>query len=96
MAAEVRYVLDVDDILAVQLDCSACHVRNSFPLITLPRMQYGRPHRHADWALPQTAEEKAISTFLLGLGEYGDRRDAHWIFVTWKMGNVPAPVFLRI
>jgi hypothetical protein len=67
MTAEVKYYLDVDDILAVRLDCSACHVSSSFPLKKLSRAPHECPHCHADWVMPQTAEEEAISRFLSSL-----------------------------
>ena len=35
MTAEVKYYLDLDDVLAVRLECSACHVSSSFPLAKL-------------------------------------------------------------
>ncbi len=67
MTADVKYFLDLEDILAVQLECSACKVRSSFPLGKLTHVPYECPHCHADWVLPHTAEEKAITTFLVGL-----------------------------
>jgi hypothetical protein len=51
MTAEVKYYLDVDDILVVRLECSACRVSSSFPLAKLSRV----------------AEEEAISRFLSSL-----------------------------
>jgi hypothetical protein len=67
MTAEVKYLLDLDDVLAIQLKCSACQVSSSFPVTKLSHVPYECPHCHADWVLPQTAEEKAITTFLSGL-----------------------------
>src|SRR5208337_5594801 len=64
MTAEVKYFLDVDDILAVQLGCSACHVSTSFPLSELTRAPHECPHCRVDWIFPDTSEERAISTFL--------------------------------
>ncbi|MGA7766824.1 MAG: hypothetical protein WCA27_11450 [Candidatus Sulfotelmatobacter sp.] len=67
MTAEVKYYLDLDDVLAVRLECSACHVSSSFPLAKLTRAPHECPYCHADWVIPQTAEEKGITTFLQGL-----------------------------
>ena len=72
MTAEVKYFLDLEDILAVQLGCSACHVRSSFPVSKLTRMPYACPHCKADWVFPDTNEEKAISAFLVSLGRVAD------------------------
>jgi len=67
MTAEVKYYLDLDDVLAIRLDCSVCHVSSSFPLAKLNRAPHECPHCHTDWVIPQTAEEKAVTTFLQGL-----------------------------
>ena len=67
MTAEVKYFLELGDILAVQFECSVCNVRSLFPVAKLSHMPYECPNCHADWVHPQTAEEKAISTFLIGL-----------------------------
>jgi len=67
LTAEVKYYLDVDDVLAVRLECSACHVSSSFPLAKLTRTPHECPHCRTDWVLPQTAEEEAISRFLSSL-----------------------------
>ncbi len=67
MTAEVKYYLDLDDVLAVQLKCSSCQVGSSFPVAKLSHVPYECPHCHADWVLPQTAEETAITSFLRGL-----------------------------
>jgi len=67
MTAEVKYFIDVDDILAIRLECSVCHVSSSFPLAKLVRAPHECPHCRADWIFPQTAEEEAISRFLSSL-----------------------------
>jgi hypothetical protein len=67
MTAEVKYYLDVDDILAVRLHCSGCHVSSSFPLAKLSRTPHTCPHCRTDWVMPDTAEEEAISKFLWSL-----------------------------
>jgi hypothetical protein len=67
MTAEVKYYLDVDDILAVRMECAACHVSSSFPLATLSRAPHECPYCHNDWVLPQTSEEQAITRFLSSL-----------------------------
>src|SRR5690242_16435473 len=67
MTADVKYFLDLEDILAVQLECSACEVRSSFPFSKLRYAPYECPHCRADWVLPHTAEEQAITMFLVGL-----------------------------
>ncbi len=67
---EKKYILDLDDILAIHLDCNGpkgCHVRSSFPLSKLTRMPYECPHCHADWVLPQTGAEQALSAFISSL-----------------------------
>jgi hypothetical protein len=65
--AEVKYFLELGDVLSVQFECSACKVRSLFPIAKLSHMPYECPHCHMDWVHPQTAEEKAISMFLNGL-----------------------------
>jgi hypothetical protein len=72
MTAEVKYFLNLEDILAVQLECSVCHVRSSFPVLKLTRMPHECPHCKADWVFPDTDEEKAISAFLVSLGRVAD------------------------
>lgn len=67
MTTEVKYFLDLDDVLAVQLQCAACKVSSSYPIAKLNYMPYECPHCHADWVLPHTAEETAISTLFSGL-----------------------------
>ena len=57
MTAEVKYFLDVDDILAVQLECSACHVSSSFPLSKRTRAPHECPHCKIDWVFPDTSED---------------------------------------
>lgn len=68
MTAEVKYFLDLGDILAVQLECSACKVRSSFPLSRLNHVPYDCPHCKADWTLPDTDVAKTTSDFLVSLG----------------------------
>jgi hypothetical protein len=74
MTAEVKYFLELGDILAVQLECCnpKCHVRSSFPVAKLTRMPHECPHCRADWVFPETTEEKAISAFLASLGRVTD------------------------
>jgi len=72
MTAEVKYYLDLDDVLAVRLECSACHVSSSFPLAKLTRMPHECSQCKADWVFPDTNEEKAISAFLVSLARVGD------------------------
>lgn|SRR5579859_2341813 len=67
MTAEVKYYLDLDDVLAVRLECSACHISSSFPVATLRRTPHECPHCKADWVTPQTSEEEAISRLLSSL-----------------------------
>jgi hypothetical protein len=67
MTAEVKYFLDVDDVLAVRLECSVCHVSSSFPLAKLTCAPQNCPHCNADWIDADTTEEKAISAFLVSL-----------------------------
>lgn len=68
MTAEVKYYLDVDDILAVRLECSSCHVSSSFPLAKMTQMPNECPHCRAEWVLPTTSTEKITNAFLLSLG----------------------------
>ena len=72
MTAEVKYFLDLGDILAVQLECAKCHIRSSFPVTKLTRMRQSCPHCNEDWVFPDTAEEKAISAFLSSLSRMAD------------------------
>jgi len=72
MTAEVKYLLDVDDIMAVQLECSACQVSTSFPLSKLTRAPHECPHCRIDWIFPETNEEKAISAFLASLSRVAE------------------------
>lgn len=67
MTAEVKCYLDMNDILAVRLECSACQVSSSFPPATLSRAPHECPHCRTDWRTPQTAEEQAVSRLLVGL-----------------------------
>jgi len=67
MTAEVKYFLDLGDILAVRLECGECHVRSSFPVTKLTRMRQSCPHCNADWVFPDTAAEKTINAFLASL-----------------------------
>jgi hypothetical protein len=70
VTAEVKYYLDLSDILAVQLECCnpKCQVHSSFPVSKLTRMPHECPHCKADWVFPDTDEERAISAFLASLG----------------------------
>jgi len=68
MTTEVKYLIDSDDILAVEVDFSNCHVRSSFPLGKLSRLPQDCPHCKADWISPQTDEERVINAFLFSLG----------------------------
>jgi hypothetical protein len=72
MTADVKYFLELGDILAIQLECSNCHVRSSFPVSKLRRMPHECPHCKTDWVFPETDEEKAISAFLASLGRVAD------------------------
>lgn len=67
MTAEVKYYLNLDDVLAVQLECYACKVRTLVPVAKLNRVPCECPHCKADWVLPDTSAEKAISAFLAAL-----------------------------
>jgi hypothetical protein len=68
MTAEVKYFLDLDDVLAVQLECAACHVRSSYPIPNLTHVPWQCPHCKADWTLPDTDTAKTTSAFLVSLG----------------------------
>jgi hypothetical protein len=74
MTAEVKYFLDLGDILGIQLECCnpECQVRTSFPVLKLTRMPHECPHCKAGWVFPDTNEEKAISAFLVSLGRVAD------------------------
>jgi hypothetical protein len=67
MTAEVKYYLDLADILAVQIECSACGVKSSFPVGKIRSVRHSCPHCNADWILPETAAGKALTTFLMSL-----------------------------
>lgn len=67
MTAEVKYYLDLDDVLAIRLECAKCHVSSSFPLAKLISALLECPHCKADWLDLDTTEAKSISQFLASL-----------------------------
>jgi len=73
MTAEVKYYLDLDDVLAIRLDCLACHVSSSFPIRKLSKLPAVCPHcKEQEWVKPDTDLAQTTSDFLLSLGHMAD------------------------
>ena len=73
MTAEVKYFLDLGDILAVQLECSGCKVRSSFPIQKLSKVPVVCPHcKQVEWVKPDTDLDQTTSSFLVSLGRMAE------------------------